>query len=72
MHKIYPSSKEFDRHDTSVELSLMGTTVLSDILNFNSLLYIKVREHSESVVECLTRDRGAVGSSLTGVTVLCP
>ena len=21
---------------------------------------------------CLTRDRGAVGSSLTGVTVLCP
>ena len=29
------------------------------------------REHSGSVVECLTRDRGAVGSSLTGVTVLC-
>ena len=25
-----------------------------------------------SVVECLTRDRGAAGSSLTGVTVLCP
>ena len=30
------------------------------------------RGHSGSVVECLTRDRGAVGSSLTGVTVLCP
>ena len=29
-------------------------------------------EHSGSVVECLTRDRGAAGSSLTGVTVLCP
>ena len=29
-------------------------------------------EHSGSVVECLTRDRGAVGSSLTGVTALCP
>ena len=27
-------------------------------------------EHSGSVVECLTRDRRAVGSSLTGVTVL--
>ena len=24
------------------------------------------------MVECLTRDRGAAGSSLTGVTVLCP
>ena len=28
------------------------------------------RESSGSVVECLTRDRRAVGSSLTGVTVL--
>ena len=24
------------------------------------------------MVECLTRDRGAAGSSLTGVTALCP
>ena len=31
-----------------------------------------VRERSGSVVECLTRDRRAVGSSLTGVTALCP
>ena len=30
------------------------------------------REHSGSVEECLTRDRGAAGSSLTGDTVLCP
>ena len=29
------------------------------------------REHSGSVVECLTQDWGAMGSSLTGVTVLC-
>ena len=28
------------------------------------------RERSGSMVECLTRDRGAAGSSLTGVTVL--
>ena len=28
------------------------------------------REHSGSVVECLTRDGEAAGSSLTGVTVL--
>ena len=30
------------------------------------------RECSGSVVECLTQDRGATGSSLTGVTALCP
>ena len=29
-----------------------------------------VRERSGSVVECLTRDRGAAGSSLTSVTAL--
>ena len=29
-------------------------------------------ERSGSVVECLTRERGAAGSSLTVVTVLCP
>ena len=36
---------------------------------FNSFLS---RERSGSVVECLTRDRRAAGSSLTGVTALCP
>ena len=30
------------------------------------------RERIGSVVECLTRDRGAAGSSLTDVTALCP
>ena len=29
-------------------------------------------ERSGSVVECLTQDRRAAGSSLTGVTALCP
>ena len=29
-------------------------------------------KRSGSVVECLTRDRRAAGSSLTGVTALCP
>ena len=29
-------------------------------------------ERSDSVVECLTRDRRAVGSSLTDITALCP
>ena len=31
-----------------------------------------LRERSGSVVECLARDRRAAGSSLTGVTALCP
>ena len=31
-----------------------------------------VTERSGSVVECLTQDRGAAGSNLTSVTVLCP
>ena len=33
-------------------------------------LHLISMERSGSVVECLTRDRGVVGSSLTGVTVL--
>ena len=39
---------------------------------FPSGLKSRVWERSGSVVEYLTQDRGAVGSSLTGVTVLCP
>ena len=34
--------------------------------------YKKSRECSGSVVECLTQDRRAAGSSLTGITALCP
>ena len=33
---------------------------------------ITVREHSGSSVECLTRDRGVAGLSLTDGTALCP
>ena len=29
-------------------------------------------KRSGSEVDCLTRDRGSTGSSLTGVTALCP
>ena len=35
-------------------------------------LWIIFWERSGSVVECLTRDRSAAGSSPTSVTVLCP
>ena len=36
------------------------------------VLFIKLRERSGSVVECLNQDRRAAGSSLTGITALCP
>ena len=46
--------------------------VLQDNMSCSLCLCIPVKEHSGSVVECLTQDRGAAGSSLTVVTVLCP
>ena len=33
---------------------------------------INLGSAGSTVVECLTRDRRAAGSSLTGITVLCP
>ena len=46
-------------------------TISFDILRFLALaLQARCRERSGLVVECLTRDRGAAGSSLTGVTPL--
>ena len=47
------------------------SVILSVILfgNFYGLIW---RECSGSVIECFTRDIGAAGSSLTGVTALCP
>ena len=46
----------------------------SDVTN---LLEINVQvgcggSYGSAVVECLTGDRGAAGSSLTGITALCP
>ena len=42
------------------------------MVDFQSMSYNQfIRERSDSVVECLTRDQGAAGSSLTGVTALC-
>ena len=39
---------------------------------FIDLIQTISRERSGSMVECLTRDQRAAGSSLTGVTALCP
>ena len=45
-----------------------STPVLKDI----NLAILNVAFTNGSVVECLTRDRGAAGASLTSVTALCP
>ena len=49
----------------------VSTTILILITIF-ILIYQSFGERCGSVVECLTRDRRAVGSSFTGVTALCP
>ena len=50
----------------------LGTTISAPPVFTINIHTPPHRECSGSVVECLTRDRRAAGSSLTGVTVLCP
>ena len=47
---------------------------ISDFCFMHILHQIEYKMHfcSGSVVECLIRDQGAAGSSLTGVSALCP
>ena len=53
-----------------------STPALANSLSHSALAimdgfsYIHIRESSGSVVECLIRDRGAAGASLTRVTAL--
>ena len=48
-------------------LYILGMPVNCHVSEFYN---INLRERSGSVIECLTRDRRAAGSSLTGVTAL--
>ena len=56
----------------------LGCIIMTCNIELHKKLHYKrsglyfTRGQSGSVVECLTRERGATGSSLTGVTVLCP
>ena len=64
-------SKKSSQWDGSFEypqhVLLLGKR--KDDISFNTLIWMS-RERSDSVVECLTRDQRAAGSSLTGVTAL--
>ena len=55
--------KELDRK------AFFGLIVYIQVNKF-SVMWGQDREHSGSVVECLTRDRRVAGSSLTGLTAL--
>ena len=49
-------------HSTTESLRSLATIII---------IKTEYRECSGSVVECLTRDRRAAGSSLTAITALC-
>ena len=66
------TSKEWPLiHSINLLLQSRHKAFCGSVLNPNILIHQK-RKGSGSVVECLTRDRGAAGSSLTSVTALCP
>ena len=74
------ASKQSDQGLHCLSRPFLQATTVSKFLNiyhiYHSHFYVAIGkkswERSGSVVECLTRDRRAVGSSLTGVTALCP
>ena len=54
----------------SIDLT-QASTVYHNNIGLNNILFtVTLKERSGSVVECLTRDRRAAGSSLTGVSAL--
>ena len=60
--KLFPTVR-------SQDILLQIFDIQSDVVLQKQAHY---RECSDSVVECLTQDRGAAGSSLDGVIALCP
>ena len=57
---LYPKPADQDLHCFSIHKD--GSMIL--------MMLHHISELGSAVVECLTRDRGAAGSSLTGVTAL--
>ena len=67
-------SKQVSFPDFRVECELSTEPLphTANCVHYINIMWLrnKIRERSGSVVECLTRDRRAAGSSLTGVTAL--
>ena len=57
------------RHSTKL-CRMIKTLIFTHLRFIKAVAITPIRERSGSVVECLTRDRRAAGSSLTGVTAL--
>ena len=78
IRKQYGASRDSNQRPLHLKSSTLPLVDSTDIIQlFGRCIatwYVTVsfRERSGSVVECLTRDRRAAGSSLTGVTALCP
>ena len=62
----------YEHDNFPAELSMKVFRNSEPGLKVTKLFPRKCRERSGLVVECLTRDQGATGSSLIGVTALCP
>ena len=69
MHK-HNFGRTLKLENAVVTLDIRSRSSKSNFLTPNNVSMQIWREHSGSVVECLTRDREAAGSSLTGVTAL--
>ena len=66
---VFPSTV---RNPNKALCTINGRTSEVSVFLLMMLYCPSHRERCGSVVECLTRDRRVVGSSLTGVTALCP
>ena len=66
--KYFFKDSELQNYTKTGVKRIINPFIFQNIFQFSPLRW----ERSGSVVECLTRDRRAAGSSLTGVTVLCP
>ena len=69
MHVVTGSSLMTDTIETAIHTD---RGLNKQLLLKYSVLHPRFRECSGSVVECLNRDQVAAGSSLAGVTALCP
>ena len=66
------TNSQYDTKNESQEVNPFPTGDHKAHINRRVQRHGKHRERNGSVVECLTPVRGAVGSSFTGVTALCP
>ena len=66
-------SLHYIMHTYEADYTELNAVILYHVISGHiDISQVIIWERSGSVVECLTRDRRAAGSSHTVVTVLCP